>query len=357
MDLIFCYGSNTEAGKAAEQANWLYGARYPSTIYETPIEFVDIDFKRAEDPEYLERYIGFVQKIEPKYAVLPDAFKIDDLDTCYTIAERLTDAVDTFIIVPKFSGCIERLPEKIGRSVVRIGYSVPTRYGGTDVPIWEFDNREVHLLGGSLKKQVALLDYLNVRSLDGNYCAKMANYGRYYDVAGRQIQMDKEDPVDYFGKIRLSLENIRQYFLKIEDATVADVQNCKQIADRHRTELGFVMLPVLKEAQAKGWLLVAKVGHTVIGFVNYRLRKDKNITIYEIVVDDSHRNSGIGRKLIETLKSKLHPDAYIRLKCPVGLPSNEFYACVGFEHTAIEPGKKRQLNVWKIRGVEDGNDS
>lgn len=82
------------------------------------------------------------------------------------------------VVIPKVSGTIGRIPERIGEAEVVLGFSVPTSYGGTAVPTWEFGGRPVHLLGGSPQRQRALAGYLNVVSLDGNMAAQQARRGR-----------------------------------------------------------------------------------------------------------------------------------------------------------------------------------
>ena len=77
-------------------------------------------------------------------------------------------------------------PETINGKPVRLGYSVPTAYGGTDVPLSEFGRRPVHLLGGSPEKQLELARMMNVRSADQNYCARLAvDFCKYWIPGGK----------------------------------------------------------------------------------------------------------------------------------------------------------------------------
>ena len=137
-------------------------------------------------------------------------------------------------------------------------------------------------------------------------------------------------------------------------ATEADVRGAKKIADQCRKELGFVNLAILKAAQNKDWLLVSTVWdegnniETIVGFVNFRIRRDKNGTLYDIAVQKEYRGKGIGTHLINHIIHfvRIAEGQYLRLKCPVGLPANEFYKKYGFNHIEIEAGKTRKLNVW-----------
>ena len=134
----------------------------------------------------------------------------------------------------------------------------------------------------------------------------------------------------------------------IRHARVDDIAGVKAVADRHRTELGFIRTSILHEAQRKGWLLVAVRDKQVIGFANFRIRQDNNATLYDIVVDGPHRKQHIGKRLIQRLTWLVNVvgGEHIRLKCPQSLPANAFYKKLQFIHTETETGKKRPLNVW-----------
>ncbi len=127
-----------------------------------------------------------------------------------------------------------------------------------------------------------------------------------------------------------------------------DVDGAKRVADRHREELGFVILPALRAAQQKGWLLVAVKDETVIGFAHFRIRKDKNATLYEIVVDKPYRQQKIGKRLVQRLTWLVNVAGgeHVRLKCPQSLSANRFYEQLQFKRTDTEAGRKRPLNVW-----------
>jgi hypothetical protein len=90
------------------------------------------------------------------------------------------------IIIPKVHGIIRFLPKVIptknGDIQVRLGYSVPTGFSGTDVFLSEFLGWPIHLLGGRPEKQLSLAHYLNVVSVDGNYAGmKARRFCQYFD--------------------------------------------------------------------------------------------------------------------------------------------------------------------------------
>jgi hypothetical protein len=110
----------------------------------------------------------------PYQATVLDLETDDQFNEVMEWAEEAIEHIERVVIIPKVIGIIPRIPRRIGGADVILGYSVPTRYAGTPVPLWEFGRRPVHLLGGSPKKQMYLCHYLNVVSVDGNYAQKMA---------------------------------------------------------------------------------------------------------------------------------------------------------------------------------------
>lgn len=139
-------------------------------------------------------------------------------------------------------------------------------------------------------------------------------------------------------------------------ARKADIEGAKRVADQHRSELGFVNIAILRAAQSKGWLLVAtewknKKRDAIIGFANFRIRRDKNATLYEIAVADAHKRAGVGTRLLSALIRRVHlvGGQCVRLKCPCDLSANRFYQKRGFQHVETERGKKRPLKVWCYR--------
>lgn len=141
--------------------------------------------------------------------------------------------------------------------------------------------------------------------------------------------------------------------IDVRAAAPADLERVKRLADAHRHELGFVLLPSLREQIERGQLLVAVQGGELVGFVDYHRRRDGQITLYHIAVDPAVRDQGFGRALLDAL-ARIARDAgcsRITLKCPVDLPANEFYRDYGFELVETLNGRKRSLNVW-VLGME-----
>jgi ribosomal protein S18 acetylase RimI-like enzyme len=138
--------------------------------------------------------------------------------------------------------------------------------------------------------------------------------------------------------------------LTVRQAKLEDLEAVKRIADLHRHELGFVLLPSLREQIEKGEMLVAEQGERVTGFVDYHIRRDKRLTLYHIAVDPSRQRRGIGRSLLEALEATAQESGCtsILLKCPVDLAANQFYEVQGYNLEETLNGRKRSLNVWSM---------
>jgi N-acetylglutamate synthase-like GNAT family acetyltransferase len=137
----------------------------------------------------------------------------------------------------------------------------------------------------------------------------------------------------------------------IRRASADDLDAIKALCDAHRLELGFVMRPALIESIARGEVLVAfQPGGRIVGLVDFHHRRDQQTTLYHLAVNAIARGHGIGRELVEALRAdaKANGKQIIRLKCPVTLAANGFYARVGFTLLTTEPGKTRALNIWEL---------
>lgn len=125
----------------------------------------------------------------------------------------------------------------------------------------------------------------------------------------------------------------------------------KALLDAHRRELGFVPLPALRQALQRGWLYVAGIEDDVLGVIDWWARRDGAVVLYNIAVAPTARARGVGRLLLETMIdwARERDAIEIRLKCPIDLAANQFYARFGFHLMGREAGKLRPLNCWALR--------
>lgn len=180
--LIYSAGGNRRFMRIAVDAGFLYGAQLPDTIYPdiSPLWFADQNWKKPDRAAYMAR----LAEHRPMQATVLDLEREDQLGEVLEWAEEAAQYVERVVIIPKAFGIIEWIPDRVGGADVVLGYSVPTRYAGTPVPVWEFGSRPVHLLGGSPQAQMQLTRYLNASSADGNYAMKMATRHCQFWVPG-----------------------------------------------------------------------------------------------------------------------------------------------------------------------------
>lgn len=110
----------------------------------------------------------------PHIASVLDWERDDQLPEVLAWAEDAAQYVEVVMLIPKVQGGVSQLPRTIGGKPVRLGYSVPTSFGGTMLGLWEFCGWPVHLLGGSPQAQMQVARYLDVQSADGNAAQKAA---------------------------------------------------------------------------------------------------------------------------------------------------------------------------------------
>ena len=243
IDLIYSYNPRDITAFLATELGWLIGAiskasyRYidrddiKNTFeWKHKIEFIDNEWKGYNH----EKHLATVEHFKPKYATTRDIMTSDQcrangieyytFEQIMDMAKEVKQHTDNMIVIPKYD-CIDKIPEEYV-----LGFSVPTAYGGTEVPWEAFRGRKIHLLGGSWKVQMAYIELLgdDIISLDNNYINKISDWGRvtlpngdvkYLDEIGKGNQyMD-------FGigtllkhktlSMMLSLNNIKMQVMKM----------------------------------------------------------------------------------------------------------------------------------------------
>lgn len=218
-DLIFCGGKNPSFAEIAISAGFLYGAQLPCTVY-APVYFADQDWKNPDRKLYMDA----LEKHRPFMASVLDLENENQFDEVISWAEEASRYAKVVMIIPKVN-LISKIPKIIGNSFVRLGYSVPTTHGGTDIPVTEFRDWDVHLLGGSPGHQMRLSSIMKVVSVDGNMAMKMANRGLFWERGKKEFSNHwtslKEADGERWPKngnheaFRRSCENIRNRWTEI----------------------------------------------------------------------------------------------------------------------------------------------
>lgn len=205
--LIYCADGNKRLAEIAIAAGFKYGAQLPKTVY-FPVYFADQNWKKPNRRAYMDA----LALHRPHIATALDWERLEQLDDVISWGEEASQHVNVVVIIPKVSGGVALLPKTINGKEVRLGYSVPTKYGGTQLYISEFSGWPVHLLGGSPRKQMEFSKYMDVVSADGNYAAKMAlRYCEYWDGGWKELKKHlgytKKDDAPYEA-FHLSCRNI-----------------------------------------------------------------------------------------------------------------------------------------------------
>lgn len=162
----------------AVKYGWHPGARYTNlrdVKHLSHVYFIDIDWKNYS----FERHLSAVSQLRPTMTVARDVLEAAHLDDVLHEASILAKFAETIVVVPKDPKL--RRKRRLGvPDMFRLGYSVPTRYGGTSISPDHFTG-DVHLLGGRPDVQRRLADVMNVRSLDGNRFTYDAKFGDYFE--------------------------------------------------------------------------------------------------------------------------------------------------------------------------------
>lgn len=222
IDLIFCAGGNKRFASLAILCGLLYGSRLPETVYHE-IYFADQDWKNPNR----EKYVEAVKKHKPHLATVLDWEEDSQLKEVLGWAEDIAPYVQEVIIIPKIKDSISRIPLEIGGKKIRLGYSVPTKHGKTDVSLSEFTNRKVHLLGGTPHKQMELaLKHSNIVSVDCNYQQLKATKWCSVWILGAKRGLGTFIPLTQYMKDHVDVDSPR---IDIDAPYVAFIFSCMNI--------------------------------------------------------------------------------------------------------------------------------
>jgi hypothetical protein len=183
----------------AGEKGYLRGARLDKADrYErcgVAVDFLDMDWNDP-DPDKL---IRAAKEHRPKYVVAGDYLRDEDnAERVNDRAQKLREYAENVIVVPKSPGDLSHVPEWCV-----VGYSVPTEYGGTDIPLREYRDitQPIHVLGGTPHRQFDIVGRLwldSVCSVDGNSIHKAATIGAkaWHPDVPRWRKVNGEDAIE-----------------------------------------------------------------------------------------------------------------------------------------------------------------
>lgn len=120
-----------------------------------------------------------------------------------------------------------------------------------------------------------------------------------------------------------------------------DDERISQVLALWRTQrrwLGFLPNQGFIERAAKGTLIAATAGATVLGYILYDLPGDR-VKLIHLCVDDQHRGRGIARRLVDAVSARHQDRRGIELRCRRDYPANSAWPELGFVARQEAPGR------------------
>ena len=194
--LIYSGGGNPRFYNIAMNYGFKYGAQLPDTIY-GKLYFADQNWKKPNKKLYME----YIKKYKPYIATIIDWERPNQYSEIIEWGDEISEYVKKIIIIPKVRGSVNKIPKTINGKEIILGYSIPTKYGSTPVPVEEFKGWKIHLLGGSPLKQIYYFKKLHalskIYSIDGNYFRyKAVRFCEFWNLSGKWTPDGKANIVD-----------------------------------------------------------------------------------------------------------------------------------------------------------------
>jgi hypothetical protein len=172
------HGSTVQ--RIAARLGWFPAARYTNlrdirAVHFRGVGFLDIHWKKYD----FARHLRATQEAQPLITVARDIESIWETEAILREAEALAKYSSHVVLVPKDLKLATKLDSLLPREYL-LGFSVPTRYGGTRISPSRF-RRPVHLLGGRPDVQRELAMQMPVVSLDCNRFTLDAAFGDFFD--------------------------------------------------------------------------------------------------------------------------------------------------------------------------------
>lgn len=226
------HGGNPLTPVFCSRAGWSYGTQFGYTVY---AECRMLDYVKGDWGKYLKK----LQDTGATQAVVADFRERGEADW---IHQRMMDVAAigvTPIVVAKWFGSLQLIPEYVFGVKTRIGVSVPTGHMNDgflpdtdEFKKWSSDRRDLHLLGGHPDQWLYLKDYYapvaDVASIDGNVMFLQAyKYGKMWSRRGFYHEMRGQGRSTQAMTIA-SMRNAVRYFYGGTWTTGKRVVTCQQ---------------------------------------------------------------------------------------------------------------------------------
>jgi predicted GNAT family N-acyltransferase len=131
-----------------------------------------------------------------------------------------------------------------------------------------------------------------------------------------------------------------------------------RMMQRNKDALGFIPTggdKGINRSIAAGQVVVAEVDGQLVGYVQWTDANAEHVRIHQCVVSDVWRGSGIGRQMIEVVRT-VRPGRVLTCRVRDDLSANEFWARVGFDRIGQETHETSgaPINLYQCGEVEGG---
>lgn len=132
----------------------------------------------------------------------------------------------------------------------------------------------------------------------------------------------------------------------------SDIEFVRCLMKTNCESLGFIPLKAIKKAYDEKRLLLYYKNSEKIGYLLFGpLKKGKDLTIWQMCIDERKRKKGCAKKLFNRLHAYALKNEVrgIRLRCAVNLTANLFWKSLGFKLISTDPPRgrrRRKINIY-----------
>lgn len=134
---------------------------------------------------------------------------------------------------------------------------------------------------------------------------------------------------------------------------MADIAAAVALGNASRATLGFLPEGAYRDAAAKGTLLLARDGRTVVGYALYALTQ-RHVRLVHLCVDEGRRAEGVARLLVESISERHRDFPGILVRCRHDYGLGDMWIALGFTQLSEAPGRTKEghaiVRWWRDHG-------